>query len=666
MRGILLCTCGKQNPLNFKKLDKSLSKFGKTEVYEYFCSPKGLEYIAHLAERWEAQSIYLAACSDKSEIFEKLSSEIEVPIYTINIRETCGWVHDREEATEKAALLVKSMVAAIEVQHDPVPVVVGGIKEVVLAGDFEKAREFATFLPEDVKVRIIARNASPESGEHEFLAGEIKSISGEFGDFKIGYEVAPIDSRTCMGCGKCETSCPEGAISLLTYSISDSCTRCGKCIKVCPVGAISFENREAIAEAGQVVIFGDWRGLRRHGIFQVKGEGDYAEVLSKLIPGFYKSAKPKYIEADMERCASGKSTLVGCQFCEASCPEGAVIREGERIRFSEVSCAGCGACVAACPLSVPELVTLPQAAIDFQLTQLLSSNKMRKKVIAFTCENQWEKLVLMGKKGLSYPPVLPLFVPCIGALSIPNLLLPFAMGADGVVVLGCEECRYSNSSAALEFVAELLKGYGMEKALLEIRGRTPEETAEAIKSFYGNLPPSPFAAAEKIDGNQMERMLKILKAFSSFNLPDIRISDERLPFGYPRIAREKCTFCNTCISMCPTYALTKTDSKLEFSHSKCINCRLCERACPEGAIEVESIFDLREYVGGEKKTLVEEEMLSCAGCGRPVIPRGMLRRSAQMLVDAGIPEDSLQIKLLEYCERCRGKKVLELLMEGKI
>lgn len=81
---------------------------------------------------------------------------------------------------------------------------------------------------------------------------------------------------------------------------------------------------------------------------------------------------------------------------------------------------------------------------------------------------------------------------------------------------------------------------------------------------------------------------------------------------------------------------------------------------------MESLFDLEDFVGEERKTQVEEEMLPCEGCGRPVIPRGMLRRSAQMLVNAGIPEDSLQIKLLEYCERCRGKKVLELLMEGKI
>ncbi len=665
MHGFFLCACGNQNPVDFKKLDKKLSEIGRTEVYDYFCSPKGLDYIAHLAKQWGLNSICLAACSDKDEIFEKLGEEKGIPVYTVNIRELCGWVHDREEATEKAALLVESVIAGIEAQRTPAPVVVGGRKDVVLAGDFEKAREFARFLSVEVDVKIIARSASP-CAVHGFLGGEVKQIAGEFGDFKVHYEVAPIDSRTCIACGKCTEVCPEGAISLLTLSISDSCTRCGRCIKACPVGAISFEKREASAEAGQVVIFGDWRGPKRYGIFHVGDREDYAEVLSKLIPGFYKAVKPRYIEAQLEHCASGKSSLVGCQLCETSCPEGAVIREGERIRFSEASCSGCGACAAACPLSVPELATMPQEAVDSLLSKLLSGEQLRKKVIAFTCENQLEKLITMGKKGLRYPPVLPIFLPCTGAISIPNLLLPFALGADGIVVLGCGECRYSCSTPTVEFAARVLGGYDMRNALLEIRGKSPEETAEAIRGFYNDLPPSPFAAVEKIEGNQMERMLGVLKVFSSWSLPEVRVRCEGLPFGYVEVARDKCTFCNACISMCPTSAITKSHARLEFSHSRCINCSLCERACPEGAIRVKGIFDLGEYVGESKKTLVEEEMLPCAGCGRHVISRTMLRKSAERLIEAGIPEGSLQIRLLEFCERCRGKKVLELLMEGRI
>ena len=262
--------------------------------------------------------------------------------------------------------------------------------------------------------------------------------------------------------------------------------------------------------------------------------------------------------------------------------------------------------------------------------------------------------------------MLPLFLPCTGALSIPNLLLPFALGADGIVVLSCERCRYSSDTAALDFATELLESYGMRGALLGISGKTPEETAEAIKSFYEKLSPSPFAALEEIHGNQMQRVLQILKVFASFKLPEVRIQDERLAFGIAEVARERCTFCNACIAMCPTSALTKTDSRLEFSHALCIACRLCERACPEGAIRVESVFDLREYVSEEKRTLVEEEMLPCEGCGRRVISRGMLRKAAQMLARAGIAEDSLQMRLLGYCERCRAKKLLELLMEGRI
>ena len=53
----------------------------------------------------------------------------------------------------------------------------------------------------------------------------------------MAYEI----TRACTGCGKCEFTCPEGAISRgwKKYEIDpDLCDSCGGCDYVCPVGAI--------------------------------------------------------------------------------------------------------------------------------------------------------------------------------------------------------------------------------------------------------------------------------------------------------------------------------------------------------------------------------------------------------------------------------------------
>lgn len=55
------------------------------------------------------------------------------------------------------------------------------------------------------------------------------------------------DKKKCIGCGACETVCPDGVHQLdgaeHRVRFSD-CTGCGKCVEACPAGALSFSGRE--------------------------------------------------------------------------------------------------------------------------------------------------------------------------------------------------------------------------------------------------------------------------------------------------------------------------------------------------------------------------------------------------------------------------------------
>ena len=54
-------------------------------------------------------------------------------------------------------------------------------------------------------------------------------------------------SEKCVGCGKCTTVCPFGALSLVNRKAvaSAACTMCGACVSQCPVGALSLPQNGA-------------------------------------------------------------------------------------------------------------------------------------------------------------------------------------------------------------------------------------------------------------------------------------------------------------------------------------------------------------------------------------------------------------------------------------
>jgi heterodisulfide reductase subunit A len=71
-------------------------------------------------------------------------------------------------------------------------------------------------------------------------------------------QVAASDIEVCIGCGVCETSCPQTAITLTlgadAHSVVDPniCRGCGICAAECPTGAIQlggFSDDEVLAEA---------------------------------------------------------------------------------------------------------------------------------------------------------------------------------------------------------------------------------------------------------------------------------------------------------------------------------------------------------------------------------------------------------------------------------
>lgn len=54
-----------------------------------------------------------------------------------------------------------------------------------------------------------------------------------------------------------------------------------------------------------------------------------------------------------------------------------------------------------------------------------------------------------------------------------------------------------------------------------------------------------------------------------------------------RINRELCLRCGACVGVCPNLALELTEHGIVHNPEKCKYCKICEKACPVGAIKVQ-------------------------------------------------------------------------------
>ncbi|MFA5161312.1 MAG: electron transfer flavoprotein subunit alpha [Elusimicrobiales bacterium] len=57
-------------------------------------------------------------------------------------------------------------------------------------------------------------------------------------------------SASCIGCGKCLSACPFGALSMdgKLAKINEKCTLCGACVQACPVAAITITRKDEAAD----------------------------------------------------------------------------------------------------------------------------------------------------------------------------------------------------------------------------------------------------------------------------------------------------------------------------------------------------------------------------------------------------------------------------------
>ena len=128
-------------------------------------------------------------------------------------------------------------------------------------------------------------------------------------------------------------------------------------------------------------------------------------------------------------------------------------------------------------------------------------------------------------------------------------------------------------------------------------------------------------------------------------------------YGGINVDSAACTLCHACVSNCPTPALKSGGNTpaLSFLEADCVQCGLCEQACPEDAITLEPGF-LAAPARETRHICHEEAAFECISCGKPFATASTVATIKAKLANHPYFAGDAMTRL-EMCEDCRVKDV---------
>ena len=145
-------------------------------------------------------------------------------------------------------------------------------------------------------------------------------------------------------------------------------------------------------------------------------------------------------EIDLEKCTK-------CGKCIEECNYSAITDNYEII---DIACRGCGKCTAVCPEGAIEIRHLTNNQLKAQIDGILSVDPDT--IIAYVTETcGYNAADIAGTSRREYSTKVKIVkLPCVGRLSVDDMIYPFEKGAKRVMVVACPEglCHYIDGDAA--------------------------------------------------------------------------------------------------------------------------------------------------------------------------------------------------------------------------
>ncbi len=632
-RTILVCSCEDTMPLDADAIARGC-KGAEVVAGRMLCRAE-LDRFRAAAAGGEALTV---ACTQEAPLFAETAGEDgPAPIF-VNIRETAGWSKDAAKAGPKIAAL---LAAAAEPLPEVPYITLSSEGVALIYGRDEAAIEAGKLLQDHLDVTVLISRPEqmtpPRVTEFPVVKGAVKSAKGHLGAFEVtidGYATPRPSSRGALAFGAPR----DGAVS-----------RCDILVDLSG-GTPLFQAHEL-----------------RDGYLRAD-PGDPAAVLRAVLKardlvGTFD--KPRYITFTEDLCAHSRSKIVGCRRCLDLCPTGAIAPAGNHVAIDPQACAGCGQCAAVCPTGAASYALPPADALMRKLRVLLSTYRetggTQPVVLLHDDAHGMSLIDALARHGDGLPAnVLPLAVNEVTQVGLEVIAAVFAYGASALRFLLRARPRHDIEGLrkTIALAEPILSGLGFDGTrVATIETDDPDALGAALRAIAVGQPTPRPASFSPVGAKRDVLRLALRELHRAAPVPvDVIALPQGAPFGAVEVKVEGCTLCLSCVSACPTGALSDDPERptLRFAEDACVQCGLCKATCPEKVISLTPRLDFRAATASARLVKQEEPFL-CIACGKPFGVKSTIERVTAKLEGRHwmFKDQAARLDIIKMCEDCR-------------